>query len=130
MNDDVAKAFEKASDNAGALEQLLSENGDQDGATQADEAQIALLVAATKANAQNALQKLGTTQTNQQALKKLTENMDAKTAQLAQDEASLRKFVSIAADATGLIKAVSSVPPDVSDGIAAVQHILSTIGVG
>jgi hypothetical protein len=129
VNDGVAKALEGASRNASSLEQLFVANGDDNGASQASQAQADLLFAAAAANANNALQTLGTTAGNQQALTKITANMEAKTRQLATSEANLQKFVSLAADATTLATAVAAVPPDVAGGISAVNRMLSTIGV-
>lgn len=129
MTDQLAKALEAASKNAGSLEQLFVANGDQNSADEADQAQVDLLFAATKANANNALQTLGTTADNQAALSKLTAEMDAKTAALAKSEANLQKFVTLAGDGVKLATSLAAVPPNITGGMSAVKSMLSTLGV-
>lgn len=128
MNDDLATALEAASNNAGALEQILADQGDDAGATSADTAQRNLLFAAQRANAVNAMQSLGITQQNQQNLTKLTQNMDATTQQLAQSEANLQKFVTLGTYAVSLAGALVT-PVNVAAGIAAVKGMIQTLGL-
>lgn len=129
MNDKLATALEAASNNAAALEELLVENGDEQGAEKADLAKINLRIAAEKANAANAIATLGTTAANQAKLQKLAEQMDDVTAHLAQSEANLAKFVSIGTSAANLAVAITTVPVNVMGGISAVQAMLSTLGI-
>ncbi len=129
MNDDLARALEATSNNAGALEALLDSTGDEVGAAAANKAQTDLLFAAVQANANNAMLTLGTTAVNQTRLRVLTGQMDAVTIQLAQNEANLHKFVSLATDAAKLVGAFHEVPPNIVGGISAVTSMSSTLGI-
>jgi hypothetical protein len=129
MNDGLADALEKASINAGALEQILTDGGDAVGAAQADQAENDLLIAAQQVNAKNAMQKLGTTQTNQQRLQAVVNGMDAATARIARQEKNVQKFVSLATDAGHLAAALALVPPNIAAGIAAVKSIAATLNI-
>jgi hypothetical protein len=128
MSDDLAIALEAASNNAGALETLLENQGNDAGATQADSAQRRLLFAAMEANAVDAMQKLGTTAASQQTLKTLTNNMAADTARLAQSEANLQKFVALGTAAVTLAASLVASPVNVIGGLGAVTAMLQVLG--